>query len=414
MSQLRVLVHTHRLETGGSQRNAIDLAATVRDRGHDVLVYGAPGASLDLVHARGLPFVPAPDTGDGPTQEGVRALRHVVEEERIDLVHAYEWGQALTGFRALRTRRTPLVFTIYSMSVPHWLPRSVPLIVGTRQLKDATDRWWKGPVHVIEPPIDVAADAEPLDLSSYAAEHGLGEAAALDLVVVSRLVEDTKAEGIRLLIDVVGEMAVSAAVRLVIVGGGESFDSLRQQAEAVNDRVGRRAVVLTGAMADPRAAYQFADVVLGMGSSALRGMVTGKPVVVLGVGGYSDVVTPDSYGDYQWWGFLGVGCEGDAARRLRGILEDLMHDPERRRRLGEWSRETATADVGLEAMAARVEQIYRESRLLDVYGAGAGVEMLRSGARRAVSQALPPALKGLLSRGRSQQLSAVPGTTSAP
>lgn len=406
---MKVLVVTHRLETGGSQRNAIDLAAMVRGRGHEVVVHGTPGPMVELVESHGLPFAPAPDTAEGPTPEAVRALREVVARERIDLVHTYEWGQTLTAYKALFRSRTPMLSTIYSMAVPRWLPRTVPLVVGTQQMQDAAAAWWKAPVHCIEPPVDVAVDEEPADVDGFAREHGLTDHPDLvDLVVVSRLVEDMKAEGIRHLIDVMPELAVEQPVRLVVVGGGESFDDLAARADAANARAGRRAVVLTGPLHDPRPAYQLADVVCGMGSSALRGMVSGKPMVVLGVDGYSDTVTPESYGRYLWWGFLGSGNSGDPKAHLRDEVEALVTDPARRAELGAWGRERIREDFGLESMTTRLTGIYEQTLGVDPYGLSGRVEQLRSSGRRTVSGLMPTSLKARLSGGTSGQMSAVP------
>ena len=50
-------------------------------------------------------------------------------------------------------------------------------------------------------------------------------------------------------------------------------------------RLGRDAVVLTGAMLDPRPAYAAADVVIGMGGSSLRGMASASPRSSSALGG---------------------------------------------------------------------------------------------------------------------------------
>ena len=42
---MRIVVYPHRLEIGGSQINAIELAAAVRDLGHEVIVFGQPGGA---------------------------------------------------------------------------------------------------------------------------------------------------------------------------------------------------------------------------------------------------------------------------------------------------------------------------------------------------------------------------------
>ena len=48
------------MDIGGSQLNAIELAASVRDRGHDVLLVGRPGRLVDTVRRLGLEYVPLP------------------------------------------------------------------------------------------------------------------------------------------------------------------------------------------------------------------------------------------------------------------------------------------------------------------------------------------------------------------
>ena len=124
-----------------------------------------------------------------------------------------------------------------------------------------------------------------------------------------------------------GELAAAGVkVQLVVVGDGPARPAVEEAAAAANARAGRRVVVLAGEMVDPRPAYAAADVVLGMGGSALRGMAFGKPLVVAGVGGFWKLLTPDSAPL-----FLGAGL-GRPGHGLRLA--------ERRARTG-WSRSCA-------------------------------------------------------------------------
>ena len=61
-------------------------------------------------------------------------------------------------------------------------------------------------------------------------------------------------------------------LRLIIVGDGEVRSELNRLAAETNAKLGRTAVVLAGALLDPRPAYAAADVVVGMGGSPLGGM----------------------------------------------------------------------------------------------------------------------------------------------
>ena len=55
---MKILVFAHRLDLGGSQVNAIELAATLRDRyGHDVVLFATPGPSVKLADEQRLRFL---------------------------------------------------------------------------------------------------------------------------------------------------------------------------------------------------------------------------------------------------------------------------------------------------------------------------------------------------------------------
>ena len=51
---MRILIYAHDLSIGGSQINAIDLAAGVATAGHQVFVYGIPGPLVEYIRQRRL------------------------------------------------------------------------------------------------------------------------------------------------------------------------------------------------------------------------------------------------------------------------------------------------------------------------------------------------------------------------
>ena len=104
---------------------------------------------------------------------------------------------------------------------------------------------------------------------------------AQDLLVtcVSRLAVDLKLDALVRAIDAIAVLASRHRVRLAIVGDGPARHALVERAQAVNERLGRDVISLLGASLDPRSAYAAADVVLGMGSSALRALSIGRPVI---------------------------------------------------------------------------------------------------------------------------------------
>ena len=140
-------------------------------------------------------------------------------------------------------------------------------------------------------------------------------------------------------------------------------DHLEVLAGSVNERLGRRAVTLTGELLDPRGAYAAADVTLGMGSSALRAMAFARPLVVLGENGFCEVFDAESARQFLWQGFYGLGDIGDhddAVARLAAIVGDLIADPERRAALGRFGRDFVVDRFDLHRQAAQLDAIYQQ------------------------------------------------------
>ena len=354
---MKVLVFTHRLDLGGTQVNAIDLAATVRDRfGHDVVLFGTPGPATALARARDLRVLPAPSPGVRPSLAMMAALRDVVAAESPDVIHAWDWPQVLDAYFGQRiTGNVPVLGTSMSMSVERFLPRFIPMTFGTAELQSRAARVWSSPVALLEPPVDVEANhPDAVDPEEFRRHHGLEDGVPV-VVIVSRLSRDMKLDGVRRAVGAVAALAAERPVRLVIVGDGDAYAELRDDAAAVAGR----AVVLTGALRDPRPAYAAADVVLGMGGSALRAMAFGKPVIVLGERGYSEVLDEGTVGQFLWRGFYGEGAGGVGSERLRRQLEAMLDDPARRTELGAFGRRMVFERFGLEAAATRLEALYR-------------------------------------------------------
>jgi len=364
---MRILVFGHRLETGGSQTNTIDLAAAARDlHGHEVWVFATPGPAAELVARRGLELIPAPEPSRfHPAWPTVRALDLAVRRVRPDLLHVWEWPQVLDAYYGAHLwRDVPMLATNMTMDPLRSIPPELPLTVGTQAIVDASRSRRSGPVWLIEPPFDVDADdPSRVDPEPFTTEHGVRDDGLPLVVTVSRIVEDMKLEGIRDAIRATELLDVRCPVRLAIVGGGAAFDEVAASAAAVNRRLGRSAVVTTGPLQDPRPAYAAADVMLGMGSSAIRGLAFGKPTVVLGEQGFSEIFDATTQDGFFRTGYYGIGpgsSNGSGAGRLADLIERLVTDSEVRSRAAA-TRQLMVERYGLPAVAGRLDRAYGEA-----------------------------------------------------
>ncbi len=373
---MRILVYPHELGLGGSQLNAVELAAAVRDLGHEVAIYGRPGSLADRIDELELEVVESPlEPGRRPSQRVIRHLRALVRQRSFDIIHGYEWPPILEARLASLDGDSCCVGTVMSMSVAPFIPRRVPLVVGTEQIADEERTTGRTAIRVLEPPVDLQHNHPGVveDTRPFAESHGL-DPTRPTVVVVSRLARELKLEGLLCAIRTVPGFAAGRAV-LVVVGDGPERDSVARAAEVANDAAGREAVVLTGAMNDPRAAYTVADVVLGMGGSALRAMAFAKPLVVQGELGFWRALTSETVEDFGWQGWYGVGSGSErGAEALRAAVEPLLASPELRAAAGAFALDLVRSKYGLDAAAANQVQFYeaalvnRAGHRLDIYG----------------------------------------------
>lgn len=358
---MRVVVYVHHMEIGGSQLNALELARETTARGHDVVVLAPPGGALwDVARGFGLELETLPTHLTWPSPRNMAHAVSAVRRLRADVVHAYEWGPAIdVALGPHLLLGTPAVVTTLSMYVSGYIPRHVPLIVGTRLLaQEAAAR--HRDVRLMEPPIDTAANA-PGTAGGAAARDRWGFGPQdLVLSVVCRLSDDLdKTAGVLEAMDLVGRGGWSGALCLLVVGEGPRSADVAARAAAVNAAAGRRAVVVAGAMDDPRPAYEAADVVLGMGSSVLKGMAFGKPVVVQGERGFWRRLDEQSLPVFLEQGWYGSGGRGVAD--LSDALEPLVRKPRLRGTLGTFGQRIVTQRFSLASTAERLEQVYRDA-----------------------------------------------------
>jgi glycosyltransferase involved in cell wall biosynthesis len=257
-------------------------------------------------------------------------------------------------------RDVPVVGTVMSMSVVPFFPRSVPLVVGTERIREAAVEAGHRRVTLLEPWVDTDTDSPAVSGAGFRAAYGIPRG---DVVVamVCRLVPELKLEGLLAACDAVGELAASGRrVRLLIAGDGRARDEVAERAAKANAAAGWDAIVLTGELADPRPAYAAADVLIGQGGSALRGMAFEKPIVVVGEEGFSEVLTPRSlplFLEQGWYG-LGAGSLGSGVTGLREGLRQLVDSVRMRAELGAFARQVVVDRFSLERAAALQEKEY--------------------------------------------------------
>jgi glycosyltransferase involved in cell wall biosynthesis len=214
-------------------------------------------------------------------------------------------------------------------------------------------------VEVLLPPVDTDLNApHAVDPSVFRKRCGITQG-EVTLVTVSRLDDWMKGESLFRTVDAVRTLGRDLPIRFVIVGDGTARAKLERLAAEINAELGRPAVVLAGELVDPRPAYAAADIVIGMGGSALRGMAFAKPVVIVGERAFSAPLTPQTAESFYYKGIYGMGDGSPNNARLIADIRRLAEHPEQRSALGAFSRHFIMRHFALETVSARLAEFCR-------------------------------------------------------
>ena len=152
----------------------------------------------------------------------MRALSTIVRERRIEVIHGYEWPPALEAYLVAQQHRVTAVATVMSMAVAPFIPRTMPLIVGTEQIAAAERMTGRSDTAVLEPPVDLLLNDVEQQFPGrvFPGAMGLAEG-ALTIVTVTRLAYEMKLEGLLAAIDAIDQLeSTGQDLQLVIVGDG--------------------------------------------------------------------------------------------------------------------------------------------------------------------------------------------------
>lgn len=360
---MKLILFLHDLALGGTSVNAIDLATKLRDvLGYEVLLFAPPGPMLPVVEEAGLRYVSAPHAEMHPCIPRMRALRALVRKEQPNLVYVWETWALLDAFYGVHLpMRIPLLLTDMQMFAARLLPRSVPVTFGTVELVEAARKAGIRGVRLLVPPVDLEVN-RPGTHDALSVRRGMGiHDNEILLVIVSRLAHTMKAEGLHLAIGAVKALGIDSPIRLLIVGDGPARSELEERAASVNETLHREAILLPGAWLDPRPAYEAADIVIGMGSSALRGMAYGKPVIVVGEAGFAAALTSESIDYFHYHGFYGKGRGSADASRLRDTIKALVDSAPLRRMLARKSLEYVQQYYSLDVVSRQLGEICEDA-----------------------------------------------------
>jgi glycosyltransferase involved in cell wall biosynthesis len=359
------------LEAGGVERGTVQVTAALKQAGFRAYVASAGGRMVHEVERAGGIHIGLPLDTKNPLRlvaNGDR-LAHVINEHRIDLIHARSRAPAWSALSAARRTGKPFVTTFHSPYGHNWLKhhyngvmaRGDKVIAISAYIADMVRRLYgvdDGRLVTIPRGIDL----EIFNPAAVSQERmiALSQRWRLpsDRAVVMLPGRLTRWKGQAVLLRALARLG-RRDIACVLVGDDQGRERYRAELDALVKELDLESIVwIVDHCQDMAAAYMLADVVIsastdpeGFGRVAVEGQAMGRPVIATDHGGAKETVRS---GETGW---LVPPDDPDSLAEAIRFAIDLPADD--RAWVAEQARANAVENYSADLMCARILDVYR-------------------------------------------------------
>ena len=366
-----------RLDIGGAEQSALDVASAVVRAGGRAIVASAGGRMQDRLIAAGAELAVLPVHSKNPLImiANARALARLIRKEKVSLVHVRSRAPAFSALWAARRTRTPVLATyhgVYNANGPlkRWyngvMTRGDRVIANSAYTREhLLGQHRVDPAKVIAIPRGIDIDAFDPAVVGQDRIEALRERWRLDpadhrikLMLAGRL---TRWKGQRLAIEAIARLKAEGIdyILLLLVGDTQGRLSYLAELESAIRTLGvEDQVKFLGPCSDMPAAYLIGDIALApslepeaFGRTGVEPQAMARPVIAADHGATSETVVPGQTG----W----LAAPGDVEAWAKAIAEAVAAGPERLSAMGAQAQARTRALYSVDAMTDATLAVYR-------------------------------------------------------
>lgn len=365
---MRVLMATMKLDIGGAETHIVELSKALANRGIEVIVASNGGAYETELKEAGIRHIKVPFHSKNPVylKKAYKQLKQIILENHIDVVHAHARIPAfLCGLlhNRYRFRFVTTAHWVFSTKFPYklltrWGDRSLAV---SHDIKDYLMKNYgihNENIRVTINGIDLEKFSSDTDYSQIAKEFNL-DSVKTRIVYVSRMDVDRSLVAhklIKITPDLVKEIP---DLEIIIVGGGNDYEKVKSEADAINSSIGRNVLITTGSRTDINRFVASSHLFVGVSRAALEAMACEKPAIIAGNEGYIGVFDQSKLQVSIDTNFCCRGCEEPSSEKLKeDIFKVLKSSTEVQAQLGRYSREVVAKYYSIDTMADDAIKMY--------------------------------------------------------
>jgi polysaccharide pyruvyl transferase CsaB len=298
----KILMTTMSLGIGGAETHIVELSKQLQKNGEEVVIASNGGIHLAEIEKAGIRHykIPMDERSICVMAKSFFMLWKVIRKEKPDIVHAHARIPAFLCAALRPFLRFNFLTSAHGVFDPsgflrlltRWGKKTVAVSDDIKQYLIRNYRLNPSNISVTVNGIDTEKFSVGVSGENIIEEFGIDPEKPV-VTSVSRL-DDQSSLATAHLIDIADRLErLYPGIQILVVGSGTMFKKLNAMADAVNERMGKKTVIMTGGRKDINELIAVCDVFVGVSRSALEAMSSQKPVILAGDAGYLGVFDDD-------------------------------------------------------------------------------------------------------------------------
>ncbi|MCD7944166.1 MAG: polysaccharide pyruvyl transferase CsaB [Clostridia bacterium] len=367
-----ILLTTMKLDIGGAETHIVELAKELKSRGYNPVVASDGGVYVGELERCGIKHYQVPLHNKQPQNLIISAFRlfRIIKKEKIDVVHSHARIPSFVLKCLYRVMDFPFVTTAHWVfETGHGLRYITEwgefVIAVSDDIKDYLTESYGVPessVIVTVNGIDTEKFSPDTDPSDVKRELGISDGETV-IASVCRL-DRTNVTAVKALVSAAPRLdeALHGGLKIIVVGDGDDFQSIKALSNEANAKAGRECVVMTGARTDIHKIVASANLFVGVSRAALEAMSLGKPAILAGAEGFGGLFDADCL---DWALKTNFCCRGGEQVTEDAIFAEITRffalDEAKKAELGHLGREVVLTHYSIKKMADDTIRAYEKA-----------------------------------------------------
>ncbi len=368
---MNILMALMGLDIGGAETHVTELSKELKRRGHNVFVASNGGVYEQELADFGIKHYKVPLQNKKPNNivSSLSLLKRIIKDEKIDIVHSHARIPSFLLGKLHKSMKFPFVTTAHWIfTTKYGLKYITDWGQKTLAVSDDIKKYLMDNYHI--PENDITVTVNGIDTEKFAKntscddikkEFSISENDKT-IVYVSRMDADRSLAAHQLISAIDALYHVIEGLKCIIVGGGNDFDAVSKEALAVNEKYGKKIIILTGARTDINKIISAGKLFVGVSRAALEAMASEKPCIIAGNEGYIGLFDEDKLKTALETNFCCRGCDESKTEVLTQDIANFFGMWEEDiARISKYSRNVVLEYYSVSKMADDAEKVYKEA-----------------------------------------------------